>query len=172
MKKGVFVEFKPDGTEVQINGNGIDVLKAMEVVLNALDESLGSTILGDDILERLSEKRKQSREKPSDEQCIVKDAIEKIKSEKPSGLIGLLLMMEALNAMKSGERESFASFNDQLIREFESRTGHSVKERSNIKDHASASDKSFAEILKELKEFEMSRADKWKNSLVRDNQSE
>lgn len=115
MKKGVFVEFKPDGTEVQIVGNGIDVLKAMELVLTALDESIGSTALSDDILERLIEKRKQSREKLSNEQCIIKDAIEKIKSEKPSGLIGLLLMMEALTAMKSGEREGFTSVYDRFM---------------------------------------------------------
>lgn len=104
MEKGILVDFQSDGTQVQIIGNGIDVLKAMELVLYALDESIGSTALSDDMLERLVLKRKQSKE------------------QRPSGLTELLMMMEALNAMKSGERESFTSFHDRFMSDYENKT--------------------------------------------------
>jgi len=124
MKNGILVDFKPDGTEVQIIGSGLDIIKAMELVLSSLDESNGSTALSDDILERLVLKRKQAKER----------------NKKPSGLMELLIMIEALNAMKSGDRESFTSFYDRFMYEFENRTSNAAEERSNLKDHRSFED--------------------------------
>lgn len=117
MKKGVFVEFKPDGTEVQISGSGFDVYKAIEAVFSSIDKSTGSTALVDEMMDRLIDKRKQAKE------------------EKTSPLFGLVMMMEAIGAIKSGERESFNSFYDQFMRDFENKIGHSVKPRSNIGDN-------------------------------------
>lgn len=100
MKKGIFVEFKEEGTEVLLNGTGCDVLTAVDAVCDALDKATGTPFIANYILEKVLAGRKRPREEPVDEPCI-DDVIEKIKEEKPSGLLGLLLMMEALTAMKS-----------------------------------------------------------------------
>jgi hypothetical protein len=106
MKKGVFVEFKEEGTDVLVNGTGCDVITAVYAICDALDKATGTPFLANDILEKVLAERKRPREQPVDEPCI-DDVIEKIKEEKPSGLLGLLLMMEALTAMRNGEREAF-----------------------------------------------------------------
>ena len=133
MKKGVFVEFKEEGTDVLVNGTGYDVITAVYAICDALDKATGKPFLANDILEKVLAERKRPREQPVDEPCI-DDVIEKIKEKKPSGLLELLLMMEALTAMKSGEREAFASFHDRFMHEFENRMGHTVKDRTNISD--------------------------------------
>lgn len=71
MEKGILVDFQPDGTEVRIIGTGIDVLKALELVCNALDESIGSTALADDMLERIITKRKQAKEQSKKPEYII-----------------------------------------------------------------------------------------------------
>lgn len=138
MKKGILVDFQADGVEVHIVGNGNDVLKAIELVLNSLDESCGSTALSDDVLERLILKRKQVKEQQNKPQSIIDDIISEGENKKTPSLMGLLMMAEAISAMKSGERESFTSFYDRFMNEFENRTGHVVKDRSKIKDHTSS----------------------------------
>lgn len=106
MKKGILVDFQADGVEVHIFGNGNDVLKAMELVLNSLDESCGSTALSDDMLERLILKRTQAKEQSKKTEYVIDNMIGDVKDKKVSGLMGLLLMMEALGTMKSGEQNS------------------------------------------------------------------
>lgn len=111
MKNGVHVEFKPDGIEVSIVGKGIDVLKALELVCTSLDESLGSTVLADDILDRIIAKRKQAKEQSSKPDT---------KEQKVSEMFGLIMMMEAFKDMKA----------NRFMQDFENKTGHSVKPRS------------------------------------------
>ncbi|MFZ5375183.1 MAG: hypothetical protein ACOZBX_06545 [Campylobacterota bacterium] len=133
MKKGVFVEFKEEGTEVLVNGTGYDVITAVYAICDALDKATGKPFLANDILEKVLANRKRPTEQPVDAPCI-DDVIEKIKEKTPSGLLELLLMLEALTAMKSGEREAFHSLQDRFMRDLEGRAGHTVKDRSSIKD--------------------------------------